>query len=118
MRQPATMATHGGALGVCKEVVSHELLDESCAFLESLRLAATTGKVCVGAFVPHSLKYSVCLTPHTYDGAIRTPRGERPSSHVSAIRSTWLAACAPAVGFASNTYGGGLRCRQACSPTS
>lgn len=56
VRLPATMATHGGALGVCKEVVSHELLDESSAFLESLRLAATTGKVCVGAFVPHSLK--------------------------------------------------------------
>eukprot|EP00752_Nemacystus_decipiens_P003805 g3501.t1 len=37
------MASHGGAVWVHKEAVSHELLDESCAFLESLRLAATTG---------------------------------------------------------------------------
>eukprot|EP00903_Cladosiphon_okamuranus_P021891 g20124.t2 len=38
------MANHGGTLEVHEGTIPHELLDESSAFLESLRLAATTGK--------------------------------------------------------------------------
>lgn len=80
------MATHGGALGVCEEVIPTGLLDESSAFLESLRLAATIGKVCwpgVGGLCPTSTPIMPQFTSHIrYHGVIHTPREERPYSQV------------------------------------
>lgn len=58
------METRGGVDGsvysvpkmlkIHEDIVSHELLDESSAFLESLRVAVTTGKVsvCTTMYVP------------------------------------------------------------------
>lgn len=99
------MATHGDALGVHEEAISHELLDESSVFLESLRVAATTGEVCPTRTMPTAVPHTTMVIP--IPPAKDTPALKYPKSEALDGPSVW-----GFVGFetnASTTYVHSLR---------